>query len=790
MLPRRPWLSVAVAVVALLLAVTAVTVGVAGLPTDAQESASPDERDASGLNANSTNVSVANATVWTGSESVRDNLTSAGAVRERQRSGALIRDATVATSDPFVLELRMPGFSERLAATEGPNTTVRFFRATHGPNSGIRFESRASPEFPEVALGMNRTAATTVFADRANETYYLTVDPPAMRFGTRDYGGTGVNWSASVADEPSWLVDNLPFGLNVTIDGSTWTFDGSGRWSELDPIVLFDDPDAYLNGGNQDVISASRDESVQFDGNTNLAPGTELTLRLTNRSDGGSPRVTTATVFGDGSNVSESPYHLMSGSLSTMSLEPNSTFDIEVVRNGSILYSARGVVNGSADSAPGTGTNATVTNVSVWTAPQGADDRLTNLTAVRAAERSGSLTRARSHGQNRARTLVWNDTLVLKLRAPGLAERMAAVGGPNETIRFFRATYGEHSSIALWQTFSYSESQPLAGRLNRTAATTVVADHPNNTYYLVVDPTAVRFGFCEWRCGDGYDWSLEGFDRFDAPRYGSDTDRLRYRPKFAVNVRIDGESTTFTTDEHGSPVPIVGFQEPRVRVGNRSDEPVELFKVADAPVRARTNLAPGTTVVVRLTDRSDGGRTRVDRATVRKNESIGIVSADFDTSSLSIGTTFMLEFAANGYVLAEAEGVVQSGTPSTPTATPSPTPSPTPTPTVTPTPTATVSPTASPTQTATPTPTTGARTPTPTTGAQTPTSAPGTNASATPTPSPDSGGSAAMPGTAATPPPTDATTTDSSGGSGPGLGPVVTVAALLAAALLARLRRA
>jgi len=736
------------------------------------------------------NVTVANATVWTGPASVRGDLTSAAAVRERQRSGALVRDVTVTTSDAFVLELRLPGFAERLAGVEGPNTTVRFFRATYGPDSSIRFEqSDPFPMAKPFALRLNSTAATTVLADRANETYYLVVDPPAMQDGRRTRG-EGVEWDSKTntpAPEFARFLTGPGYGLNITLDSQTWTARGNGTWYDLSPVVYFVG-DADIDWHSQEPHSVPRTENVQFRGETNLAPGTELTVRITNRSDGGPVLSATTAVSGPGHDPSQlydvTP-HSLSASLSTTSLEPNATFDLEVVRDGEVLRQTHGVVDESVAGTPA-GIDTVVRDVTVWTAPQGADDRLTNLSAVQAARVAGSLTRADPRAPNRARTVVWNDTLVLELHAPGLAQRMAAAEGPNETVRFFRATYGENSSIALWETNYYLESQPLAARLNRTAATTVVADHSADTYYLVVDPTAMRFGFCEYRCGSGYDWTLEGYERFDAPRYGADVDRLRYGPAFAVNVRIDGTSANFTSDEDGDPAPLLYFEEPEASFSDRTDGRVELSQASGAPVQAETNLAPGTTVFVRLTDRSDGGRTRVDRATVTKNGTDGIISADFDTSGLSVGTTFSFELVANGHVLTRSDGAVQWGPPSTPTPTPTDTPSPTPTdtpsPTPTDTPTPTPGPTISPTSTATPTTAPGP-TPTPTARASTPATSGPSPASETPT-------HASQPTQTPSPTATDSSGTETSGDSGPGFGPVVAIAALLAAAALARVRRA
>jgi len=349
----------------LLVAAGALAVGAVGTPVTGDEVVGPDAQTPTPGTAES-NVSVANVTVWTGPASVRDDLTSVAAVREYQRSGALLRDATVATSDAFVLELRMPGFAERLAGVEGPNTTVRFFRATYGPDSSIRFEQSDPFAMAEpFALRLNSTAATTVVADRANETYYLVVDPTAVEIGHRTQG-EDVDWyskKSTHALEYAKFLTGPGYGLNITLDSQTWTAHGNGTWYDLSPVVYFQGG-ADIDWYGQYPHQVPRAESVRFRGETNLAPGTELTVRIANRSDGGPALSATTTVSGPGhdpSQLYDVTHHPLSASLSTASLEPNTTFDIEVVRDGVTLDRADGVVNESVDGAPGTGTPPTPT---------------------------------------------------------------------------------------------------------------------------------------------------------------------------------------------------------------------------------------------------------------------------------------------------------------------------------------------------------------------------------------------------------------------------------------------
>jgi len=131
--------------------------------------------------------------------------------------------------------------------------------------------------------------------------------------------------------------------------------------------------------------------------------------------------------------------------------------------------------------------NVTVRNVTVRTGRSAVADRLTNRSAIERARDRGAL---RPDGR-----LFVDDTLVLELRMPGLDHRLAAADGPNETSRFFEATHGPESWVALRQTFDTTRAgiNQAGVALNHANATSVVTDPENHTYYVHVDLTALPF---------------------------------------------------------------------------------------------------------------------------------------------------------------------------------------------------------------------------------------------------------------------------------------------------------
>jgi hypothetical protein len=206
-----------------------------------------------------------------------------------------------------------------------------------------------------------------------------------------------------------------------------------------------------------------------------------------------------------------------------------------------------------------------------------------------------------------------------------------------------------------------------------------------------------------------------------------------------VDDGVDRYSVKRTQPSHTGYPYLAPGEEQRVRTSFEFVERTAAFEdgadeltaepVSEAEFAGTTNLAPGSTLLVRT--RTTTGRTITQTTTATVTEE-GTWATRHDFSDAQAGQRFEISVRDTDGVLATAEGEVVSA----------PTPTPTP---AEPTPTATVTPTATPTSTAT--------------------------ATATPTDS-----------ATATPSPTAVTTTNA---DGPGPGPLVVVVAFLAAALLA-----
>jgi hypothetical protein len=259
--------------------------------------------------------------------------------------------------------------------------------------------------------------------------------------------------------------------------------------------------------------------------------------------------------------------------------------------------------------------NVTVENLTVWTAPGSIRDRLDDREAIATARRTGNLTRDG--------TVARSDALVLSMRIPGLAARMDNVTGANETVRFIRATNGTDSSVRLVQTNPTTEVPEKIVGLHRSGAMTVVADQANDTYHLVVDLTESRVGFRDYGesiSPDGVDWN---------PRMDPN---VRRGELFAVNVTIDGHTSLFDTDRDSSrPDAVVHVVGVDAEFGATDALDVLVLQATTGqPVRARTSLAPGTPVVVRIENRSDGGPAIVRRTHVVETTTGGVGDDRFE----------------------------------------------------------------------------------------------------------------------------------------------------------------
>lgn len=283
-----------------------------------------------------------------------------------------------------------------------------------------------------------------------------------------------------------------------------------------------------------------------------------------------------------------------------------------------------------------------VAAVTVANGPAVLRDRLTDRSALVAAHTTGSLTPDER--------VAVSDTLVLTVRASGLEGRVAAANASTVPDRVRAVFDGPNDAVSLEQTNPGTSVRPKLLDLAEGANVTVVADPANDTYSFVAVPGALVAG----------------------TRYGSggETRPVNQGDEYVVNVTVDGVTRVFEGSRADADGPILSLVAPVAGFGGSGAlETVQLPAANRARVAAVTSIAEGSTVTVRLDDRSDGGPPVSVATTVRDaglthavDDRLGREANDVvavvDTSGFAANATFTATVSARGQVLASAPGIV------------------------------------------------------------------------------------------------------------------------------------
>lgn len=308
----------------------------------------------------STNVTAENVTVWIAPQSASSNLSNESAIDAAKESGTLTRHSRVALNDTLVFEMKVTGLDERIATVDGDNETDRFLRAVYeGEDHATLVQTNPDTHVQAFAAQFDHDSTTVVTAS-AEDTYYLVVELDDLSVGYCEAACPSYGDESPVVGNVS--TERLPhaaFAMNLTVDGHTST---PRRDDDGDFAPLFDIADV-----EPDVMGAftqSDGQTVRVPILTMLAPGTEVTVRIDDRSDGGPPLTDTATVTLDAGNEGDFNYvHIATAEFDATDVAPNATFDIEVVANGRVVETVSGSIEDASTptSQPSTATAQTPT---------------------------------------------------------------------------------------------------------------------------------------------------------------------------------------------------------------------------------------------------------------------------------------------------------------------------------------------------------------------------------------------------------------------------------------------
>lgn len=289
-------------------------------------------------------------------------------------------------------------------------------------------------------------------------------------------------------------------------------------------------------------------------------------------------------------------------------------------------------VPAAADATPadGTGstaaatTNATTLSVRTLATPRTTAERLDSSGNVTALRRDGPLTSANAVPNNA--------TLVVELGVPGLADEYAAANGSNATARFRHALRSANASLGVTHTNPAPELAALELDLVNASATRVVPDRANDTYYLVVNLTALNAA----RAADGSGTVRE--------LHGDEEFRLNLSVPRSSPLAVSGSAATTVTVER---------REASVASPHGT---VLLPQMANATVTGPTTLLPGTPVTVRLQVAGDDGFEATRNVTVTPSDGRGRYAATFDLSEVANGTPVAVQvIGPTGPLLYEPE---------------------------------------------------------------------------------------------------------------------------------------
>jgi PGF-CTERM protein/surface glycoprotein (TIGR04207 family) len=220
-----------------------------------------------------------NAQMWTGSSDELGSVSDLDDVNEGIEEGQISQSSEIAVGDLAVHQLEVTGIEGALDARANEDVTDNFF--TQQGNNGVLDLTieEASPGANQNAAEVNLTSRnTTVIADGQNDTYFVIVD-------TGDVNFTTPRFESLPNDDDTALETNFTVVQNDRgdLDFTNSQFDDD---ENEETIIAFDANEPEINV--DEPFNVSQAEAQTVTGTTNIAPGTELSLRVRS-ADGVTP---------------------------------------------------------------------------------------------------------------------------------------------------------------------------------------------------------------------------------------------------------------------------------------------------------------------------------------------------------------------------------------------------------------------------------------------------------------------------------------------------------------------
>jgi surface glycoprotein (TIGR04207 family)/PGF-CTERM protein len=224
-----------------------------------------------------------NVRMWTGSSDELGSVSDLADVNEAIEEGQITQSSEIAVGDFAVHQIQVTGLEGALDARANEDVTSRFFQldgqargSSPGPKPINLTIEEADPGANQDARELNLTSSnTTVIADGPNDTYFVVVET-----GNVEFGPVGSATPLPTDDDTA-----LETNFTIVRDNAGFDFANSDLADDEneESLITFDANEPEINVDEPFNVSQAEGQTVT--GDTNIAPGTELTLRI--RSDDG-----------------------------------------------------------------------------------------------------------------------------------------------------------------------------------------------------------------------------------------------------------------------------------------------------------------------------------------------------------------------------------------------------------------------------------------------------------------------------------------------------------------------
>lgn len=267
-----------------------------------------------------------NATAMVAPRGSVDRLASVAAIERGREAGWVTPSPVLAAGDTLVLRLRLPGMAGRVANASGDTADARFRSVLAGESVSLRLVQRhTSPERSRKVFYLNGSRGQVVTADPANDTYYVAANLAAISDAT---GGPGTDYHIRNGDFIPRLVVNGEHRLNPGPIGAP---NRTARFVRADREARFSGAD---DGALSPGFAAAPNQTVA--GHTTLAPGSTVSITVTNATGIEVPRTATARVS-RATTDDDPPKFVFETGLNLSGVDPGTGISLAVASNGTVI---------------------------------------------------------------------------------------------------------------------------------------------------------------------------------------------------------------------------------------------------------------------------------------------------------------------------------------------------------------------------------------------------------------------------------------------------------------------